>query len=88
MNPHNDCRSLTPPGSPEPRQWRCVYCAAEGTLDELVGPGQLAPCGYEYPPCTSCGQTPVCAPDCKLCIGALLGADGVIVVGSPPRKTN
>ncbi len=41
-------------------EWRCNYCSAEGTDDEL----SKVDCAYEYPPCESCGLTPLCAPDC------------------------
>jgi len=84
MNPHNDCVTNDPPG-PGNRRWTCRYCGASGALDDLVGPGQLAPCTYVYPPCTTCGQTPVCAADCAAVWGALANLPpGVKLVGTPP----
>jgi hypothetical protein len=83
-NPHNDCRTADPPGAPN-RRWRCVMCGEEGPLDELMGPDQKNDCGYVYPPCETCGQTPTCAPDCALMM-ALLGSSDVHVVGGPRPK--
>lgn len=70
-NPHNWCSAIDPPRRHPPRRWRCRYCDAVGTLNEL----EAVDCTYEYPPCRSCGMTPTCAPDCPG-IAAVLGSLG------------
>lgn len=63
-NPHCHLIALSPPGL-ENRRWRCRYCGEEGLgTDDLWGPGQKNSCRYEYPPCTRCGQTPLCVISC------------------------
>ena len=48
-------------------QWRCVPCGATGTYAELGA----SDCTADYPPCTTCGCTPECAPDCAGVLDAL-----------------
>jgi hypothetical protein len=84
MNPHNDCRTASPPG--KNRVWRCVMCGDEGPLDDLMGPGQKRPCGYVYPPCKGCGQTPTCAVDCPLIARALADPNVHVIGGTTIRK--
>ena len=52
-------------------------------MDDLVGPKQKHPCGYDYPPCPDCGQTPECAPDCPG-IAAVLGRPDIYLAGVQP----
>lgn len=86
LNPHCWITSLDPPrfgtrpsGEPE-RRWKCNYCPAEGTMDEL----SRVACTHVYPPCEYCGQTPECARDCDG-IARALGGDDVHVVVGPSR---
>lgn len=57
-NPHN---YLSRQGEPPLDKWKCEYCGIEGTFDEV----EAIECSYKYPPCEYCGQTPICASDCK-----------------------
>ncbi len=79
LNPHNLLDRLAPVGEIGP--WRCRMCGAEGLLEEL----DTTACGYEYPPCKWCGQTPLCAEDC-VGIGLALSSPGIQVIsdGDPP----
>ena len=84
LNPHNWLTRITPvlpwPLQPHPSdviRWRCQYCDAEGTWEEL----HTVACAYVYPPCRSCGQTPECAPDCRG-IAEALADPRVHLVGS------
>ena len=70
MNPHNHIIAIDRSGT-ETRKWRCKMCGEDGTCDDLVGPKQKNDCGYTYPPCESCGQTPECAADCAGIAAAL-----------------
>lgn len=59
----------------------CAYC---GVIVEPVHGGDLhfrypLTCTYDYPPCTTCGQTPECAADCGAVLAAL-NAPGVRVI--------
>lgn len=73
-NPHNSI-------IPEDRSkglWRCTLCNQVGKLNDLmVGNPQ---CTYEYPPCSFCGLTPICAWDCKG-VGAILSDPSVYLAG-------
>lgn len=75
MNPHNWMEALDPPGRSN-RRWRCHYCRAEGTVDDLLA----VACTHVYPPCESCGQTPTCAADCAG-ISEALSAPGGFTAG-------
>lgn len=83
LNPHNHLTALGPPGQPG-RRWECRYCKMVGTFDEL----EAVACTYVYPPCESCGETPLCAPDCKGVAEALAGAEraGVHVRFDPSER--
>ena len=65
MNPHNSIKALDHPIAWPNRRWQCRMCGEIGRLDDLAGSAQINPCGYVYPPCEWCGQTPTCAADCK-----------------------
>lgn len=56
--------------------WECIDCGTQGTLDELGTGG----CSFIPDPCSSCGQTPLCAPDCSGIVAALSDPD-VYVTG-------
>jgi len=84
MNPHNRLTRIdaVPPWPlplppVETVRWRCYYCDAEGTWEEL----HSIACSYVYPPCPSCGQTPECALDCRAIAKALAGP-GVHIIGT------
>lgn len=77
-NPHNWLSAISPPHTPN-RRWRCRYCQAEGTFDEL----NAVACSYVYPPCEYCGETPLCSRDCVGIAMALSDPD-VKVVGEIP----
>ncbi len=64
------------------RRWRCDYCREVGTLDVL----QDEPCSYVYLPCSVCGQSPECAPDCKG-IRDLLRQPGIYIAGLDRPKS-
>lgn len=70
MNPHNSLKK-TYKGLDH---WKCKYCGMEGTYAEL----NAVECPYEYPPCKYCGETPLCAPDCKGIVMALTDPGGFI----------
>lgn len=72
MNPHNH---LIRQGKSPKDLWQCYYCKQSGTYDEM----ETKECSYAYPPCKYCGQTPLCAPDCKGMI-ALLGQPEIRVI--------
>jgi hypothetical protein len=59
MNPHNCLVAVDPPGTRN-RLWKCAHCGATGLFDQLW----VSSCSHVYPPCSWCGQTPTCAPDC------------------------
>lgn len=67
--------AVSPPGAAN-RSWRCRYCGAAGTWEELAE----KPCTHVYPPCKTCGQTPECAADCPAVLEAL-GRPDVHVAG-------
>lgn len=75
LNPHQHITAIDPPGHPA-RRWRCNYCGMVDLYDNL----HEVHCTYEYPPCSSCGKTPECAPDCRGIMDALTG-EGVCVIG-------
>lgn len=81
MNPHNYLEALDPPRKHPPRRWKCYWCHAEGTYEEL----QAIECTYEYPPCEVCGQTPECAPDCAG-MAAALSNPRIHIAGSLDTK--
>ena len=54
MNPHNWMTRI------DATIWQCQYCEVSGIL-EMLGNTE---CSHAYPPCSRCGQTPTCAPDC------------------------
>lgn len=64
MNPHN---AIVRQGEPPLDKWKCRYCGAEGTYGHLLS----VPCTYLYPACKTCGQTPLCAPDCEAMLHVL-----------------
>ena len=68
LNPHNWLSRI---GAPPTDHWECQYCHARGSYDEL----EALPCTYQYPPCQACGQTPLCAPDCRGIVQALESPD-------------
>jgi len=57
ITPHN---YIIRQGSPPLDDWKCRYCDYQGTYDEL----EVVACTYEYPPCSYCGETPTCTPEC------------------------
>ncbi len=62
LNPHNSVSRInievsTPAGS----SWQCDYCSVVAPTMEAI---DLIDCTYEYPPCETCKQTPLCAPKC------------------------
>ncbi len=71
MNPHCLLSRIVSPLEPIPDikkdLWICHWCGDAGSFDEL----ESRNCGYEYPICPWCGQTPICAPDCVGCWLAL-----------------
>lgn len=75
-NPHNSLARQGPKGQDVP--WKCTYCGAVGTLNDLRTGDP--PCTYEYPPCSYCGLTPICAWDCKG-IGAIIVDPSVYLAG-------
>ncbi len=60
INPHMTLLRASPKGT-SPSLHRCQECNIVGTLKEV----NVVPCTFEYPPCKSCGNTPICAWDCK-----------------------
>jgi hypothetical protein len=72
-NPHNYLLALDPRGTPN-RCWRGVYCDLEGAFEEV----EAVACAHVYPPCTDCGLTPTCAPDCKGAWSALAALQGTV----------
>jgi hypothetical protein len=56
--------------------WRCDYCGQQGSMSQL----ENTDCTHYYPPCSSCGQHPFCAPDCPGIAEALSDAS-VYVAG-------
>jgi len=76
FNPHNMLTAIDPPHSPN-RRWRCGYCGAVDLYDNLL----QVHCSYEYPPCTSGGKTPECAPDCRALADALTDGQSVHTIG-------
>ena len=76
MNPHN---MLVRVGETPVDRWRCHYCEATGTYEEL----RAVACTHVYPPCSYCGQTPECASDCPG-IAMALATPGVLVVDLRP----
>lgn len=81
LNPHNWLTALDPPRSHPPRRWRCNYCGKTGLMEDL----EKVECTYKYPPCESCGQMPICAPDCKG-IAEALSSPSVYVAGLKPGE--
>jgi len=57
-NPHNSLSRLSPLGVVG--DWECTYCGWVGAWEDE----NKVACTYEYPPCKSCGLTPICAWDC------------------------
>jgi hypothetical protein len=63
-------------------RWVCSDCGFEAdSPNEII---YVDGCTKVHPPCKSCGQTPICAPDCSG-IAEALGADHVRVIASPKR---
>lgn len=61
LNPHNWLTAVTPRGRVPIRRFKCQWCGDVGTYEELL----TRACGYVYPPCQHCGETPTCAQDCS-----------------------
>ena len=59
--------------------WRCVECGTEAEYEEL----RSIPCPIISPPCLHCGQTPICAWDCKG-IWSILRDPRVYLAGGQP----
>lgn len=77
-NPHLSLIALSPSRDPwevgEPRIWKCSYCNKIGVFEDFIDD-----CPYEHPPCSHCGETPICAQDCK----------GIaVVLGLSPEERN
>ncbi len=61
-------------------QWRCDYCGAEGTLEEL----RANDCTHVYETCVHCGgceESNECKPDCAG-VWAELAREDVYIAGS------
>jgi len=76
--PHNHLKRL---GYPPLDRWQCQLCGDVGTMAEV----RAKDCTFDYEPCTTCGYTPECSPDCGG-IAAALTLPGVHLAGFGPEQ--